>query len=675
MKLEFTPKISKIAFIFFIILYGWIIFEKSGVGLPYLYHWDEPLVSTAALNMLKRGDLHPQHSEICYGGVMRNTIYALDWFYYQYLKFIGEVNSLDDIKTSIGGEFRTISHPQFILIGRYLLGLYTLACFLMTYLIARIFTNNFILALFASILLGSSHQYFEHTTYATVDVPMVVWFLTSSYFALLYHQTEKIKFLYLSVWGASMAVSTKLSGAIAFLNPFLLFLLHYKKLLDLKNLVTYKIIAFCTIISIVNFLFWNPNLLTDTQNYIHWTKWVIQGYRAGGGDLSKEPGWEHLSFQLGIARNDLGNFIFFIVITAIVSFLILLLLTFIKKKEAINNLKLYAILLLPFLFYLFYLSQQRVAYHRNFLLLYPFFSILFVATLYFVNTLLERFEKTWLKLFYSIAILLFFLYIYPQYQRFYQIADGAAVVQDTRTQAIEKLKNLISNQFQEKAIIGIAKELQFSEYDLKRLPYKWQYFSHTLIDSAYQANSILVTTRFFNLNPSSKIKADSLNKYTQKYKVIDSIAGNPMFCDEAPVLRQTPHINPTIFIIEGTPYNNLPDFSFEIFSSNTFVSVPSSDKVTLLYKKMNSGRYMLKIKANGSLINGEGVDLRIWLNGRAIADFCNTKQDEIFQVPFELKEQKHVHIEICITNDLYMPEKGIDRNGYVTFTGIYEGKK
>ncbi|WP_165778137.1 glycosyltransferase family 39 protein [Raineya orbicola] len=607
--------------------------------------------------MLKRGDLKPKYVEICYGGVMRNTIYALDAIYLWYLQITDKIKNKNEIKTNIEEEFRTISHPEFILIGRIVVVLYALLSLILIYLISKTYTSNNIISFIAPLALSfTSYQYLEHSTFANVDIPMVTWFLASCYFSLKYHCNKKIIYIYVSVWASSMAMATKLSGILAFVNPFLAFLLNHKYLLDLKRIKTYSILLKLFLVAVMNFLLWNPNIITDTENYVNWNKWIIEIYKTGGGHFSKEPGWEHFSFQLNVAKEDLGIIIFY-------GFWISILFSFVKIQGGtirFNISEKYWIIFIPFFTYLIYMSYQKVAYHRNFMMLYPYLSIGFALT---INELVQVISHKFLKL---IPLIIIFIGIYflflPEFLHFYQDSIERYQNKDTRTQSIQRLEEIIKNKFQGNAIVGIAKDLQISEYDLKKITYPVIFFNQKDIDSASKQCNILVTTKYFNISKNSLVKADTLNFLSQKYETIDSIAGNPMFCDEDVVLRQTPHINPTILFLKGTSYDKIE--YLQVYTSKRIEFI-TNQIITVFENFLPKGKYLIKIFSEGSLINNEGVHFKVLINGDVIKDFYSTKPDDVFLIEFALPTTKKIKLEIEMDNDLYLPEKGIDRNGFI----------
>ena len=88
-------------------------------GLPYIYHWDEVITSTSALNTLKTGNLKPYAVENVYGGFMRYSDLMIDIVHLGYLKITGVIDDTTEIKTYLDtGEFRTLSHPSFYLWNR-----------------------------------------------------------------------------------------------------------------------------------------------------------------------------------------------------------------------------------------------------------------------------------------------------------------------------------------------------------------------------------------------------------------------------------------------------------------------------------------------------------------------------------------------------------------------------
>ena len=108
-------------------------------GLPYLHHYDEPYLATAALNVLKTGKVAPRYSENCYGGFMRYTCTFIDYLHFQYLKNQPEyfLDSFAQIKTNLEGDVRTITFPSFYFWIRLYLALISIAGVRLDYVLGR----------------------------------------------------------------------------------------------------------------------------------------------------------------------------------------------------------------------------------------------------------------------------------------------------------------------------------------------------------------------------------------------------------------------------------------------------------------------------------------------------------------------------------------------------------
>ena len=59
-KMKKSEKLYDCLFLLFLVIIAFYLrFLRTGFGLPYLYLWDEPQTSSAALKMLKTGDYNP----------------------------------------------------------------------------------------------------------------------------------------------------------------------------------------------------------------------------------------------------------------------------------------------------------------------------------------------------------------------------------------------------------------------------------------------------------------------------------------------------------------------------------------------------------------------------------------------------------------------------------------
>ncbi|CAA9298261.1 MAG: hypothetical protein AVDCRST_MAG56-5191 [uncultured Cytophagales bacterium] len=637
------------------------------VGLPYIHHWDEPFISTSALNIIKTGDINPKYSEICYGGFLRYSCVAIDYVHYLLLK-IDPKNGLNDpaqIKTSLEGDFRLVSHPSFYLWNRLFVAAMSIAGFVVVFWIGKLYKDP-LTGLVAALLLSGCYYYFDHALYATVDIPMCVWVLVTLWMALRFHRNKQFRFLALSLAGSGMALATKLSGGLALIIPFTAFLLNLRRLLDYKPRVIALLLLSWAVLPFAVLLAWNPNVITDTENYLAWNKWIIEVYKTGGGHFSKEPGWEHLSFQLTTIRDTLTSPVFWLAPVG-------LFLSCIRVEHAASRRRLAfhanAATLIVFIFpvvYLTYMTQQRVAYHRNFIVMYPFFSLAAAYVVsHVVDTALALFAKqpkNWQPTAGSAFVLLAVVtFQWNHYRHIEFEAYKLYHVKESRTQALDRVKQLVANEGG-KGIVGIAKELKVSEADLLNLGLPYRLFAHKDLETARAQSTFLVVGRYRSLNTALHAQDDSLNRLS--HSVVQTISGTTIYRDNSLEASQTPHINPQVDILRGASYQIASKQPAQVYESSAGIVMARNAKIFMRRFQFIKGKYTVRIKASGTPMAGIYPHLRVMLGSQELASYYLVPGNQEKRINFSIRNallDRAVYIEY--DNDAVSATE--DRNAYI----------
>ncbi len=165
-----------------------------------------------------------------------------------------------------------------------------------------------------------------------------------------------------------------------------------------------------------------------------------------------------------------------------------------------------------------YMSGMKVNFHRNFVQVYPFISLLFAVGIYVLYHVLGIIQKRmlpgkeWLP---TISIILItFAFLLPQ--AYLSLNDAKIIYEakDTRTKAIDEI-----NALKDVRKLVIAKELMIHAQDLKHLekPYTVEPVLKIFL-RAVDENSLLVLPS----NPKSWLKNPKFKKKAEQMRMIIS---------------------------------------------------------------------------------------------------------------------------------------------------------
>lgn len=648
----------------------WLGSRAVQTGLPYLVNYDEPFLSTAALNSLKTGRVTPEFVENCYGGFMRYTCVAIDWVYFQFVKNDPryKVTTIADIKTNQEGHFRTLNVTGFYFWNRMWVMLLGAGCLCWVFLIAKQFTNDY-LALLAACLLQINYEFFVHSIYTTVDVPMCFWALATVWAALRFHLSQYLGYLFLSLVFGAMAASTKFTGALVLmvsLQAFLYNLTIFKTYSVSRIIFTLAGLGFTPILV---FLAWNPAVYLNYGEFLHWVKWIADAYKTGGVHFSKEPGWEHIFFQWQSFSNSLRfSSRYFNLPIPILSVVGVLIGSFSwdRKQTKPKALLLSLVFVFPAI-YFFYMTRQRIAYHRNFILLYPFLCMGFSVFCFTIYQIAEKIRQERFSILpawgWGGALSLLFISVGVQslvYGRFFY--DLPNKTKDTRTTTLQNLPKLV-NSTPEKMRVGIAHELRIAEEDLQDLPYAWQMIPHQALNKLSSQFTHLLVGEYESFEEPFKSTDDSLNKLTllQRSLLQSTIKGNKVMRD---FYRLEPMISPTIHILKGGLADSKIDAvkhqcaGYKIFSVD---EVKSFLKVSLAKNQ----HYELRIAGLGNAVSNQYPSMQVRLDNQIIAQFTLKSLDYQTFYFVAQHDQKDVTLQLAFVKDASDKAPQQDRRAYV----------
>ena len=227
-KMKKSEKLYDCLFLLFLVIIAFYLrFLRTGFGLPYLYLWDEPQTSSAALKMLKTGDYNPHFFN--YGTLLIYLNLIVDKFYLLYHSVFFDGIALSDIKIDMDtGWHWSISHPVFYYCNRILTAVLGTCTVVVTFYIGKLIFNKYVGFVSAGFL-AVLPIHIIHSSYVTTDIPVGFFFLAVSLFSIYFIETGKTRYYLISLFFTGLTIATKYNGGIIYLLPFIsLIWLSYK---------------------------------------------------------------------------------------------------------------------------------------------------------------------------------------------------------------------------------------------------------------------------------------------------------------------------------------------------------------------------------------------------------------------------------------------------------------
>lgn len=543
MKEFFLKFINKYNIICYVVILVICVFafqvrvKLAEMRLPYQQNYDEPLMTREALNMIKKNDYVMRGPGLGYSGFMTYICVAIDYVHFYFLKqsdpVISKTKSFKSVMTDQEGYYRNPSHPSFIYWNRMFVVVISTACFFVLFLLGKNFLNPWLGVLAAGMLLTSYYN-FETSASVNVDVPGGFWVLLCMLFSFLYVDSLKIKYLYYSVAMAGMAISTKASLFLSLLVPLLAFIMNIHLFWDYfkKPHLFFRLVGMA-LIPVILYVLWNPALYLNNEEMLATLKSVYKTYRSPNtGHFSKEPGMEHFLFQVSEIRRTMPIFFELSLIGIVLSFIRLLQVENKWKLSLFYNKKSLLLLVFP-IFYMTYMSQNYIAYHRNFFLIYYIVCLYASFTaIFLLDNLMNLLQIRIGALRNTIMAIGFGLVWHYHLSGLFESIKVLASPQsylgkDTRTKTTDWLNE------QPPHSVAFAKELRMSPVDLGNLKAKYVIFSqkNTDLDSMLNIYPLVVVGEYKSNMPNLALEDSLINMQHKHLNPVFSLKGSFMFRD------------------------------------------------------------------------------------------------------------------------------------------------
>jgi len=655
--------------VIFVILLGFILrYFYTKIGLPYLYHWDEPQTASTALKIMKTGDFNPHFFN--YGSMMIYSNFVVDILHY--LSLMGHPSTAESYLTNMNeikinadtGWHWTISHPSFYHWNRVLTALLGTATVFVTYLIGKHIFNKWI-GLISAIFLAILPFHISQSAWITTDVPVAFFVLTVVLFSIFFIKYKKLSYFILSLVFVGISIATKYNSALTMLLPLIaLLIVYFQSKESVKTYMWFLIL----LIPVTVFFMIMPYAIIDLTTFLKHVGSEVNHYKIRGhSGATSVAGWEHFGFQIQQFFIHLGLINSIIIGIGIIGIFLRPLLLF--------------VLILPIM-YILYMTGMKVNFHRNFVQVYPFLAIMFSSGIYIVYYILELIQKRIYpkkKWFASILTLLITISILlPQAYTSLNLAKIKYKSKDTRTKVIDELNNLKDIKH-----IIIAKELRVHSQDLKRLkiPYSIEPLSSVALKQSAK-NTLFVLPN--NITSFHKKRDEKKLKPLQKFiSTIDKSSIIKKIGTNGGTRIDIYSTNPAIILIKNLPpIKILIDKPYNIAFNNCNMSKPYkgnilgmywSGSVTTPIYSLKKNTYDLIINAKGTKAFDEYAKLKIEVfnskkdkNTLIIEKIVNTKQDFTdFIIPFDIKYDDNVSFVVSFINDKGRKEPKEDRNVYL----------
>ena len=671
-----NPRFKKGLFLF--LLFGTIAlafllrYLRAEAGLPYIHNWDEPQTASTALQMLRTGDLNPHFFN--YGSLLIYINYFVDIAHYLYLmgnpegaeSFLNDLSQIVINKDT--GWHWTISHPSFYYWNRLVTVFFGTGTVVFTYLLAKIILYNRYFALLAALFLAVLDYHIYHSVLITTDAPVAFFVIGAVYFSVRYLTDDRIRFIVFSLIFCGFAAATKYNSALTVLLPTLVLL--YKAYIKKKDF-NYKLLLLIPTVPLVTFFISMPYAFLDVVTFLKHIGYEVRHYKVyGHGVATSIPGLEHIKFQIKQFLNNLGLFSSFLIIIG--GFLVF------------KNRKLWLVAIIPTL-YFFYMTGQKVNFHRNFLQIYPFLAIFFAAGFMLVCSsvlwLVNRYKNSYIlyvtPVLSAVIIFIMIFLAYPSMAK----SLTAYNTKESRSEMVDKI-----NKLDVKGKVIIAKELRMHSQDLCRLTNAYQVVPATefLGRKVYGKDNIGVIPANATSRTETKQLKETINIFKQ---IVKSIS------EEDTLLRTGGSRGHNIDILSANPgviayklsTNFLKclapkwGFAIENLSFSRELPINKEKEIGMLWNSnITTPGYRLEKDVNLALTNRSTSVDRIYAkveielldleNGEVVLrkDFFSQEKTKNKIINFSIKRAGVYAFRISFVNDAVNKEKKEDRNLYIS---------
>ncbi|HOQ33027.1 MAG TPA: glycosyltransferase family 39 protein [Candidatus Hydrogenedens sp.] len=502
----FKSKYFFVLLLILIILFAFTVrYMYTKRGFPYLHNVDEPKIGSTALRMLKTGDLNPHFFN--YGSLLIYINFLSDIVHYFYLMGQPEsaesyLTSLNDIKINMdtGWPF-TLSHPSFYHWGRVIIAIFGTLTVFVTFLTTKYIFNKWV-GLLSALFLAALDIHVKNV-YLMPNIPVAFFVMITTLFSIIFIKNKQTKYFIISLICVGLTIATKYNAGLIIIVPLIaLVIVRFQRKDVVKPYLWYLI----PVIPAITFLIVMPYAFLDIKTFLEHVGFEIRHYKVTGHVVfnkvleksTSQPGWDNMIFQFSEFHNNLGTINLIIIALGIIG---------------IFKPTMFFTFIMP-LFYFYFMTKMKVNLHQNFILFYPFFSILFASGVYFIYLFLRFLENYFFhkhKINFSLCLvsIIFTIYLLNlSYDRF-AVSKKIYYSKDTRTQIVDFINNKMKNINK----VYFAEELRMHEQDLRKIKVKQEVVPLEELIKIKDSKSIFVVpTNIVAEKDVFKEKANKLSK-------------------------------------------------------------------------------------------------------------------------------------------------------------------
>lgn len=336
---------------------AWLRLQHCYEGLPYLHVWDEPQTASNALRMMKTGDFDPQFFN--YGTTMTYLSLVVDSVHA--LTLLGappgtpeSLGAVTDIQINVDtGWHWTISHPSFYFWNRLLVAAMGAATVALVGLIGRRVAGA-PAGLAAAVILAGASVPINESAVVINDGPLVFFVVWAAWEALRFQEEGRLRSLVWSCVAVGLAIGCKYTAGIALIFPWTALWIVSR-----RDPVSPWAWPLAVGVPALTFLVSTPYALLNLPLFLNQVGWELRHYHVlGHGESTITPGWPNLRYQLSEIRACLGP----------VSLLAVAGIATLWRRQG-------WVVWLFAVAYAAYMSNTKINFTRNFLVLYPFFAL------------------------------------------------------------------------------------------------------------------------------------------------------------------------------------------------------------------------------------------------------------------------------------------------------------
>lgn len=509
---------------------------------PYAPLVDEARSADNALRMLKTGDMNPHFFH--YPPFLTYLCFGVDVLHYGYLMtrtadepaYLNRLSEVDYASDFATGEQRAIfPSPTFYVWNRFAVAVLGTLTVLLLFLAGRS-AFDLRVALLGAGVLGGAGFHIANSVTITPNAPFTFWIAAVLLFSLRYVRTKEFQSIVWALACVGLGTATKYNAGVAILIPAAAYLLYTPRR-EVFVQRRARLLLFL-VAPAAAFLLCCPHAVLDMPKFLADVGAEMRHYKVlGHRGATETPGVAHFLSQMGRMQRQLGPWAFWSALAGIGC-------TLFRWPRL-------GVVLLTFpVVYMAYMCSQKVGFHRNFLPMYLYLSlfagIFWVSLADGVSYLLKRSDRSarHAALGGVVVLLGCAVPLAPNLERQYAISSRQHNFRDTRTLAVEAVRDLCLDSPDAPCRVAVAAELRVHRRDMMRLGGAYVTLpAESLPASAHLFDYVITAQQFEHLPFATLSGFDSA-----RVEVVETIS-RPK--DERRAMRNGVMVDPTVVVLKS----------------------------------------------------------------------------------------------------------------------------